>query len=126
VEFHRFLNEIDRNVPKDYDIHLVLDNYNTHKTALIHRWLLKRPRYHLHFTPTSSSWLNLVERWFRELTEKCIRRGTFKSTRTLEAAIKEYLAVLNENPKPFIWTKSADEILESLRMFCERTSNSAH
>jgi len=126
VEFHRFLNEIDRNVPKDYDIHLVLDNYNTHKTALIHRWLLKRPRYHLHFTPTSSSWLNLVERWFREITEKCIRRGTFKSTRALEAAIKEFLAVVNENPKPFIWTKSADDIFESLRMFCERTSNSAH
>lgn len=126
VEFRRFLDVIEKNVPKDLDVHLVLDNYNTHKTALIHRWLVKRPRYHLHFTPTSSSWLNLVERWFAGLTEKCIRRGTFRSTHALERAIREYLAVHNEDPKPFVWTKTADEILETLRRFCERTSNSGH
>ncbi len=126
VEFRRFLDVIEKNVPEDLDVHLVLDNYNTHKTALIHRWLLKRPRYHLHFTPTSSSWLNLVERWLAGLTEKCIRRGTFRSTHSLEAAIREYLAVHNEDPKPFVWIKSADEILETLRKFCERTSNSGY
>jgi transposase len=124
VEFRRFLDLIDTNVPKGLEVHLVLDNYNTHKTALIHRWLLKRPRYHLHFTPTSSSWINLVERWFAEITRRCIRRGSFNSTKSLEAASHRYLEVYNEDPKPFVWTKSADEILENLRVFCERTCNS--
>ena len=121
VEFRKFLDIIDRNVPEEFDVHLVLDNYGTHKTAMIHRWLLKRPRYHLHFTPTSGSWLNLVERWFAELTNKRIRRGTFRSTRELEAAIYEYLDVHNEDPKPFVWYKTADQILDSIKKHCGRT-----
>ncbi len=126
VEFRRFLNEIDRRVPTDFEVHLILDNYGTHKTALIHRWLAKRPRFQLHFTPTSGSWLNLVERWFALLTEKQLRRGSHRSTRELEQAIYSYLETHNEDPKPFVWTKTADEILETLKQFCRRTSNSAH
>lgn len=126
AEFRRFLDEIDRRVPSDLDVHIILDNYGTHKTALIHRWLAKRPRFHLHFTPTSSSWLNLVERWFGLLTEKQLRRGTHRSTHELEAAIYSYLEAHNEDPKPFIWTKTADEILETLKTFCQRISNSGH
>ncbi len=110
VEFKRFLAVIDKAVPPDLDIHLVLDNYGTHKTAMIHDWLARRPRYHLHFTPTSASWLNQVERWFAEITRQQIRRGTHRSTQALEAAIKEYLAVYNEDPKPFVWTKTAEQI----------------
>jgi len=126
VEFRRFLDVIDKSVPEDLDVHVILDNYGTHKTALIHRWLIKRPRFHLHFTPTSGSWLNLVERWFGMLTEKQIRRGTHRSTRELEAAIKRYLEIHNEDPKPFIWTKTADQILENLKRFYQRTSDSGH
>jgi len=107
-------------------IHLILDNYGTHKTALIQRWLAKRPRVHLHFTPTSASWINLVERWFATLTEKQLRRGTHRSTRELEAAIRAYLAVANEQSKPFVWTKTAEQIFESLARFCKRTSDSGH
>ena len=126
VEFRKFLDTIDANVPRDFDLHLILDNYGTHKTALIHRWLAKRPRFHLHFTPTGASWINLVERWFATLTEKQIRRGTHRSTRELETAIKHYLAVNNGQPRPFVWTKTADEILASVARFCQRTSNSGH
>jgi transposase len=126
IEFRKFLDAIDGAVPTSLDIHLVLDNYQTHKTPAIRRWLAKRPRYHLHFTPTSASWLNLVERWFATLTSKRVRRGVFRSTRQLEDAIKNYLQVYNENPKPFVWTKSADEILESVARFCMRTSDSGH
>lgn len=126
IEFKKFLAEIDRAVPADMNIHLVLDNYGTHKTALIHNWLVKRPRFHLHFTPTSSSWLNLVERWFGLITAKQIRRGTFRSTGELEKAIRKYLDIHNENPKPFIWTKTADQILQSLRRYCEMTNDSPH
>src|SRR5262245_4310030 len=126
TEFKKFLQEIDNNVPADMDIHLVLDNYGTHKTAMIHKWLLKRPRFHLHFTPTSSSWLNLVERWFGLITEKRIRRGAFKSTTELERAIRDYLETYNGDPKPFVWTKTADQILESLKRYCERISDSVH
>jgi transposase len=126
VEFRRFLDEIDRRVPTDLEVHLILDNYGTHKTALIHRWLAKRPRFQLHFTPTSGSWLNLVERWFALLTEKQLRRGSHRSTRELERAIYSYLETYNEDPKPFVWTKSADEILETLSQFCQRTSNSGY
>ena len=126
VEFRRFLDVIDKAVPKDFDVHIVLDNYNTHKTAMIHRWLVKRPRFQLHFTPTSTSWINLVERWFGRITQERIRRGTFPSTRSLEKAIKDYTEIYNEDPKPFVWHKSADEILESIGRFCERTSNSGH
>ena len=126
IEFRRFLDTIDAAVPVDVDIHLILDNYATHKTAAIRRWLAKRPRYHVHFTPTSASWLNLVERWFVELTEKQIRRGVHRSTRELVTAIQHYLAVTNEMPRPFVWHKTADEILASVARFCQRTSNSAH
>ena len=126
IEFRAFLDDIDAAVPKDLDVHLVLDNYATHKTAAIQRWLAKRPRYHLHFTPTGASWINMVERWFAELTNKQIRRGVHRSTRALEDAIRSYLSVNNKNPKPFVWTKSADEILASVARFCERTSNSGH
>jgi transposase len=126
TEFKKFLQEIDNNVPADMDIHLVLDNYGTHKTAMIHKCLLKRPRFHLHFTPTSSSWLNLIERWFGLITEKRIRRGAFKSTTELERAIRDYLETYNDDPKPFVWTKTADQILDSLKRYCERISDSAH
>ena len=126
VEFRKFLDTIDASVPENLDVHLILDNYGTHKTALIRRWLAKRPRYYLHFTPTGASWINLVERWFGLLTDKQIRRGVHRSTEELVAAIMRYLEVSNENPKPFVWTKTADEILESVARFCRRTSGSGH
>lgn len=126
VEFRHFLDTIDRSVPEGLDVHLVLDNASTHKAPLIQRWLMKRPRYHVHFTPTSSSWLNLVECWFSILTRRQLQRGTHRSTHALEQAIKRYIALGNEHPKPFNWTKSADEILNSVAHFCHRTSNSDH
>src|SRR6202165_3088770 len=125
-EFRKFLDVIDAAVPTDLDLHLILDNYATHKTAVIQRWLAKRPRYHLHFTPTSASWLNLVERWFATLTDKQIRRGSHPGPRALIAAIKQYLAVTNETPKPLVWTKTSDEILASVARFCRRISYSGH
>ena len=106
VEFREFLDTIDATVPLDLDIHLILDNYATHKTPLIRRWLSKRPRFHLHFTPTGASWINLVERWFATLTDKQIRRGVHRSTRALETAILEYIAITNEQPRPFRWTRA--------------------
>ena len=118
-EFVKFLDRIDAAVPPDLEVHVVLDNYATHKTPRVHRWLAKRPRYHLHFTPTSASWLNLVERWFAALTEKQLRRGVFRSTRELEAAIARYLESTNDHPKPFIWSKTADEILMTIARFCK-------
>jgi transposase len=126
VEFRQFLDQIEAAVPKDYDTHLILDNYGTHKTSMIQRWLVKRPRFHLHFTPTGASWLNLVERWFALLTEKQIRRGVFRSTRELETAIRNYLKNYNDQPKPFIWSKTADEILASVARFCKRTLVTGH
>jgi transposase len=126
VEFRKFLDTIDGAVPAGLDVHLILDNYGTHKTALIRAWLAKRPRFHLHFTPTSASWINLVERYFAALTEKQIRRGSHRSVRELESAIKSFLAATNESPKPFVWTKSADEILASVARYCARTSGSGH
>jgi len=126
IEFIKFLDQIDAAVPSDLDIHIILDNYATHKTASVHRWLAKRPRYHLHFTPTSSSWLNLVERWFAALTEKQLRRGVFRSTRELEEAIMHYLDTNNDYPSPFIWTKTADQIFASIARFCKRISDSGH
>lgn len=126
VEFRKFLDTIEANVPKDLAVHLILDNYGTHKTTLIRRWLAKRPRFQVHFTPTSASWTNLVERWFATLTEKQIRRGVHRSTRALEAAIKNYLAINNAEPKPFVWTKTADDILDSVARYCSRTSGSGH
>lgn len=123
-EFLKFLRTIEANVPADLDVHLVLDNYGTHKTATIRNWFARHPRFHVHFTPTSASWLNQVERWFATLTEKQIRRGTHRSTRQLEDAIRTYLALNNADPKPFVWTKSADAILASVERFCLRISNS--
>jgi transposase len=125
-EFRKFLDAIEAAVPSHLDVHLILDNYGTHKTALIHRWLVKRPRFHLHFTPTGSSWINMVERWFALLTEKQIRRGIFRSTQQLERMIRTYIETYNEQPKPFVWSKTADEILESVARFCKRTSETAH
>jgi transposase len=120
-EFRRFLDTIEANVPADCDIHIILDNYGTHKTAIIRKWFAKRPRFHLHFTPTYGSWINLVERWFAEITNKRIRRGIFRSVKELEAAIREYIDVHNEAPKPFVWTRTADEILASIARFAQRT-----
>jgi transposase len=125
-EFRSFLDTIEIAVPRDLDVHIVLDNYGTHKTPMIRRWLAKRPRFTLHFTPTGASWMNLVERFFASLTEKQLRRGTHRSTTQLEAAIKKYLALHNEDPRPFVWHKTADEILESLGRFCYRISDSGH
>ena len=125
-EFLKFLRTIEVSVPSDLDIHLVMDNYGTHKTLTIRRWFARHPRFKVHFTPTSASWLNQVERWFATLTEKQIRRGTHRSTRQLEDAIRAYLKINNTEPKPFIWTKSADAILSSIERFCLRISNSGH
>jgi transposase len=113
-EFLKFLRHLDREFPKELELHLILDNYRTHKHANVDAWLKKHPRFHLHFTPTSSSWLNLVERWFRELTEKAIRRGVFHSVPDLIVAIEDYLSVHNDEPKPFVWTASIDSILEKV------------
>jgi len=125
-EFRKFLGTIDASVPARLDVHLILDNYGTHKTPSIRRWLVRHPRFHLHFTPTSASWMNLVERWFGLLTERQIRRGTHRSTRELEGAIMAYLTSNNKHPKPFVWTKTADEIFASIARFCQRISNSGH
>jgi transposase len=121
VEFRKFLDAIETGVPAALDIHLILDNYGTHKTAMIRKWFAKRPRFHVHFTPTYGSWINLVERWFAELTNKRIRRGVFRSVKDLESAIREYIDVHNEDPTPFVWTKSADEILASIARYAQRT-----
>jgi len=126
IEFRAFLDRIEAEVPAELDVHLIVDNYGTHKTGLIKRWFAKRPRFHIHFTPTSASWLNLIERWFAALTEKQIRRSAHRSTRELETAILRYIEHGNHDPKPFIWTKSADQILASIARFCERTSASGH
>ena len=125
-EFLRFLQRIESEVPADLDVHLIMDNYGTHKTKQIRDWLARRPRFHVHFTPTYSSWINQVERWFAALTEKQIRRGTHRSTRQLETAIKLYLATYNTDPRPFVWVKTADQILESIKRFCLRTSLAGH
>jgi transposase len=122
IEFRKFLDQIDSAVPVDLDVHLILDNYATHKTPIIKNWLAKRPRYHLHFTPTHGSWLNLVERWFGILTERQIKRGAHRSVAALKTAIKAFLVAHNEDPKPFTWTKSADEILASIARFAARTT----
>src|SRR5690242_1415891 len=120
-EFRRFLDTIEANVPADLDVHIILDNYGTHKTASIRKWFAKRPRFHVHFTPTYASWINLVERWFAEITNKRIRRGVFRSVKELEAAIRESIEVHNETPRPFVWTKTADPILASIARFAQRT-----
>ena len=117
----KFLRLLDREFPGQRELHLILDNYGTHKTDIIRKWFAKRPRFHVHFTPTYGSWLNLVERWFAEITNKRIRRGVFRSVRELEAAIRDYIDVHNEAPKPFVWTRTADEILASIARFAQRT-----
>lgn len=118
TEFRKFLDTIEANVPRDLDVHLVMDNYATHKTALIRAWLARRPRWHVHLTPTSSSWLNQVERFFALLTEKQIRRGVHRSVNALHDAITTFIEQHNAKPKPFRWTKSADDILASIERFC--------
>ena len=125
-EFLRFMEEVDAQVPADCEIHLVLDNYATHKTPKVQRWFSRHPRYHLHFTPTSSSWLNQVERFFALLTERRLRRGVFNSVKDLEQAITNYIAEHNQNSRPFRWTANADLILHKIKGVCERTSNSGH
>ena len=126
TEFKAFLKTIDERVSADVDVHVICDNYGTHKSPVVARWLKQHPRFHMHFTPTYSSWLNLVERWFALLSEKQIKRGAHRSVRALETAIREYLAITNEAPKPFVWTKTADEILAKVARFCQRTSNPGH
>lgn len=122
LEFKKFLRRIDVEVPEPLDVHIVMDNYSTHKTPGIQRWLARHPRFHFHFTPTYSSWLNQVERWFAHLTEKMIKRGAHLSVTQLEKDIRRFIEVGNLEPKPFMWTKSADDILTSIRRFCERTA----
>jgi transposase len=114
IEFRKFLTAIDKAVPGELDVHLVCDNYATHNTAEIKTWLARHPRFHVHFTPTGSSWMNQVERWFGLLTDKLIRRGVHTSVPALENDIKDWIATWNDNPRPFTWTKTADEILASL------------
>jgi transposase len=126
TEFKKFLITIDKTVPAELDIHLVCDNYGTHKTPAVKAWLARHPRFHLHFTPTSSSWINQVERWFGFLTEQKIKRGAHKSVRALEDDIRDWIADWNTHPRPFIWTKTAEEILESLARFCSRISGAGH
>lgn len=125
-EFLAFLRTVDAQVPTELEVHLILDNYGTHKTPSVKAWLARHARFHVHFTPTSGSWLNLVERWFALISERQIKRGTHRSTVELERAIREYLNIYNEDPKPFIWTKSADAILASVARFCKRISDSGH
>ena len=126
-EFLKFMELVDSKLPPGTDeVHLVLDNYGTHKTAKVIRWFARHPRYRLHFTPTSGSWINQVERWFAEITGKRIRRGSFPTVMSLEKAIQEYIDQNNKNPKPFIWTADADTILGKVQRLCERISNSGH
>jgi transposase len=126
IEFKKFLQRIDAEVPAEFDVHLVLDNSSTHKTPAIQRWLLAHPRFTLHFTPTSSSWLNLVERWFAELTTKKLRRGAHRSVRELNTDIRAWIETWNDDPKPYVWTKTADQILESIATYCTRINESRH
>jgi transposase len=125
-EFLRFLKLIDAAVPAGLDLHLICDNYATHKTPVIKNWLLRHPRFHLHFTPTSSSWLNLVERWFAELTRRKLRRSAHRTVTELETDIRKWVNAWNADPKPFVWTKTADEILENLASYCRRINDSGH
>ena len=120
-ELRAFLNEIDGNVPKDLEVHIILENAGAHKSALIRSWLERRPRFHFHYTPTYASWINLVERWFSALTTKKLRRGVHRSVRELIAAIRDFIRVHNETGKPYVWVKSAEEILAGIARFAQRT-----
>ena len=126
TEFRKFLATIDKAVPAELDVHLVCDNYGTHKTPAIRAWLAKHPRFHMHFTPTGSSWINQVERWFGFLTSQMIRRGVHKSVQALEADIRAWVENWNDDPKPFVWRKTAEEILDSLARYCRRISDAGH
>jgi transposase len=128
VEFIKFLDAIDANVPADLDVHVVIDNASTHKTPAVHKWQLRHPRFTFHFTPTSSSWLNLVERWFGELTDKKLRRSAHRSVKELTTDLEAWVNTWNENPRPFVWTKTADEILDKLKRYLtiiQQTSSEA-
>jgi transposase len=126
IEFKKFLATIDKTVPDGLDIHLICDNYGTHKTPAIKAWLAGHPRFHLHFTPTGSSWINQVERWFGFLTDQMIRRGVHKSVVALEKDIRDWIKTWNEDPKPFVWRKTAEEIIDSLARYCQRISGAGH
>jgi transposase len=125
-EFRRFLSLIDKTVPEHLDVHVIVDNSSTHKTPSIQRWLIRHPRFTLHFTPTYSSWLNLVERWFAELTTKWLKRSAYRSVKELVASIRTWITNWNDEPKPFVWHKTADEILDNLANYCQRINNSGH
>jgi transposase len=126
IEFKKFLQTLDREVPAELEVHVILDNSSTRKTPAIQRWLLAHPRFVLHFTPTSSSWLNLVERWFSELTTKKLRRATHRSVQALNNDIRAWIDTWNDEPKPFVWTKTADQILDSITRYCGRINDSRH
>ncbi len=126
IEFKKFLTTLDREVPPNLDVHLILDNASTHKTPAIQKWLAAHPRFVLHFPPTSSSWLNLVERWFAELTNKKLKRGAHRSVRQLNDDIRTWIETWNENPRPYVWTKTTDQILESITRYCGRINDSRH
>jgi transposase len=126
IEFKQFLQTIDREVPAGLDVHLVLDNSSTHKTPAIQKWLTAHPRFALHFTPTSASWLNLVERWFGELTSKLLKRGAHRSVRALNTDIRAWIDTWNQDPRPYVWTKTADQILDSIARYCTRINDSRH
>jgi transposase len=125
-EFKKFLTKLDAQIPADLDVHLICDNYATHKTPMIAKWLNAHPRFHMHHTPTYASWLNQVERWFALLTDKKLRRGTHRSIQALEKDIRDWIAAWNDNPKPFTWTKSADDILENLASYLQRIPGAGH
>ena len=126
VEFRKFLIGIDKVVPAELDVHLICDNLSTHKTPAVNTWLTRHPRFHLHFTPTGSSWINQVERWFGYLTDQLLRRGVHKSVQALETDVREWIKTWNQNPKPFAWTKTAEEILDSLARYISRISGGGH
>jgi transposase len=124
IEFKRFLQLIDTQVPAELAVHVICDNSSTHKTPTISRWLVAHPRFHLHFTPTYSSWLNLVERWFSELTTRWLRRGTHRSVPQLKRSIQSWIDTWNQDPRPFVWTKTADEILDTIAAYRQRINDS--
>jgi transposase len=126
IEFLKFLKRIGQAVPAHLSVHLVLDNASSHKTPAVRRWLAQHPRFVLHFTPTSSSWINLVERWFSELTTKLLRRGSHRSVRQLNAEIRQWIDTWNENPRPYVWTKTAEQILDSIKRYCQRINQARH
>jgi transposase len=126
IEFKKFLIAIDKAVPAELDVHLICDNLSTHKTPAINGWLAKHPRFQLHFTPTGSSWINQVERWFGYLTDQLLRRGVHKSVQALEKDVRDWIKNWNDDPKPFVWTKTAEEILDSLARYISRISDARH